>query len=50
MFFMDGPRTATKTNDVGHENAICTTADETGLPTLNQNGIHTKSVVESSHL
>lgn len=50
MFFMEGPKPATKSNDVGHENAICTTADETGLPTLHQNGVQTKSTIESSHL
>lgn len=34
IFLMDGPKKPVEPKDVGHENGICTTADEMSLPTI----------------
>ncbi|XP_017786759.1 PREDICTED: putative metabolite transport protein HI_1104 [Nicrophorus vespilloides] len=39
VFLMDGPKQADNPKDFGHDNNICTTVDETALPTIT-NGVH----------
>lgn len=50
MFLMQGPTKAVEPRDMGHENGICTTADENHLPTITNGKLRMPDRVEISRL
>ncbi|KRT85381.1 membrane transporter [Oryctes borbonicus] len=50
LFFMEGPKTDAPQKDFGHDNNICTTADEMVTVSTISNGVYPRLSVENSKL
>ncbi|KAI4454985.1 spinster [Holotrichia oblita] len=50
LFFMEGPKTDAAKKDFGHDNNVCTTADELTTVSTISNGVHPRNGIENSKL